>query len=355
MILRFQNPWFLLLLLIWILIVFWKKRASIHQVFVYSNVSEFRKVPLSFAGRMKPFVYGLIYMGMILTIIALARPQKGLEDFRVRSEGIAIAMCLDRSGSMQAMDFFIDKKRVNRLAVVKKVFKDFILGNEEFRGRPDDLVSLIAFGGFVDSWCPLTLDHTTLGEMLSMIECPRPPYDKNGRPIRNEIIEQESATAVGDALLCAVDRLKDAKAKSKVIILLSDGVQNTGIITAEEAAQIAKEKGIKVYTIGIGSNEPVPFPFIGPNGEQVFRREILELDESALIHTAKETGGLYFHVNDTNALQKVCEEIDKLERTVHEDRVYTRYVELYRWFLFPGLLALCVGLVLVFTRFRQIP
>ncbi|MDO5580977.1 MAG: VWA domain-containing protein [Planctomycetia bacterium] len=355
MILRFQNPWFFSLILIWILIVFWKKRSSIKQVFVYSNISEFQQIPRSLAARIKPFVYGLISLGILLMITALARPQKGLEDFRVRTEGIAIAMCLDRSGSMQAMDFFIDKKRVNRLDVVKKVFKDFIIGNKEFRGRPDDLVSLIAFGGFVDSWCPLTLDHATLGEMLSMIECPRPPFDKYGRQIRNEIIQQESATAIGDALLCAVERLKDAKAKSKVIILLSDGVQNTGVITAEEAAKIAKDKGIKVYTIGIGSNEPVPFPFVGPSGEQVFRREILELDENALKGIAKDTGGLYFHVNDTDALKKVCEEIDKLERTVQEDRVYTRYIELYRWFLLPGLLALCTGLVLVYTRFRKIP
>ena len=355
MIFRFQNPLFLIFLAVWLLMIYrWYSRRQ-RQVFIFSSLREIGNVPCSLASRLKPFVYGLIWLGGILLILALARPQKGREEFRVRTDGISIAMCLDRSGSMQAMDFVIDRHQVNRLEVVKKVFRDFILGSKGFAGRQNDLVSLIAFGGYVDSICPLTLDHQSLAEMLTMIECPKPPMDRNGRPIDSPVLEQESATAIGDALLTAVNRLKESKSKSKVIVLLSDGVQNTGIVTAEEAAKIAKEFGIKVYTIGIGTNGPVPFPSYTQDGQVVYTREILELDEKTLRAIAKETDGKYYHVDDTDALKNVCAEIDQLEKSSIESRSFTKYNELYKYFLLPGLGFLCLGLCLVFTRFRRIP
>ncbi len=353
---QFQNPWFLLLFVLWILVLYLYNGQKKFRVFVYSDISQFRNIPQGWVSRLKPLVNFLINLGIACLIIALARPQQGREDYRVRTEGIAISVCLDRSGSMQAMDFFIDKKRVDRLEIVKKVFRDFIVGNKDFPGRPDDLVSLVAFGGFVDTICPLTLDHETLAQMLDMIKTPKPLIDRRGNPIRSDILDQESATAIGDALMTAIDRLKTTKSKSRVIILLSDGVQNVGVATAQEAAKIASDHGIKIYTIGIGTNKPVPFPVYGPSGTiQGYSQELLQLDATTLKEVADKTSGLYFHVEDTNGLKKVCEEIDKLERTTFEDRVYTRYNELYRYFLLPGLLMLCTGLILVFTRFRRMP
>lgn len=355
MIFRFQNPLFLILALVGVAVLYWHMRKRNRQVFVFSTLSEFSGLPGSWADLLKPFVRGLVWVGVFLLVIALARPQKGREEFRVRTDGIAIAMCLDRSGSMQAMDFVVDRRQVNRLDVVKKVFRDFILGDKKFEGRKNDLVSLIAFGGYVDSICPLTLDHQSLTEMLSMVECPKPLVDREGRPIRSSVLEQESATAIGDALLTAVNRLKESKSKSKVIVLLSDGVQNTGIVTAEEAAETAREFGIKVYTIGIGSNGPVPFPSYTPDGRVVYTREILELDEQTLRNVAQKTDGKYYHVNDTDALKNVCADIDQLEKSTIESRSFTRYNELYQYFLLPGLICLCLGLCLIFTRFRRVP
>ena len=352
---RFQSPWWLLLIIPLVLVWYLRNRRNNSCVFVYSNVEALARMPVPIMTRVRKIVPWLFYFGLLLAIVALARPQWGQKDFRVRTEGIAIAVCLDRSGSMQAMDFFLDRKRVDRLTVVKQVFRDFILGNRKLSGRPDDLVSLIAFGGFVDAWCPLTLDHETLAQMLESIQCPTPLIDAQGNFIESKILEEESATAIGDSLMCAIERLEGSKAKSKVVLLLSDGVQNTGVVTAEEAAKIAAKSGIRVYTIGIGTSQPVPFPVYTRNGEKVYRPQILELDEQALRGIADETGGKYYHVSDTEALRAVCSEIDSLEKTTYEDRVFTRYNELYRLFLIPGLACIMLGLVLVQTRFRMLP
>ncbi|MDO5552502.1 MAG: VWA domain-containing protein [Planctomycetia bacterium] len=353
--LRFQNPYWLLLLIPLILVILLRNRRQYGHVFVFSNVSEFTDLPKTFCSQVRFLVPWLFYFGVALLIVALARPQKGREEYRVRRDGIAIAMCLDRSGSMQALDFKLDGKQVDRLAVVKQVFRDFVMGNRDFPGRPDDLIALIAFGGYVDSWCPLTLDHQTLTDMLAMIECPQPLYDRNGNLLGGQVMEEEAATAIGDALISSIDRLRNCKAKSRVIILLSDGAQNTGVVTAQEAAQVAKEFGIRIYTIGIGSSGPVPFPVYGPDGFAGYTKQILELDESTLREIAETADGQYFHVSDTDALRKVCARIDELERTEHEDRAFTKYNELYRWFLVPGALLIFLALALVFTRFRTVP
>lgn len=352
---QFQNPWWLLMMIPPLVIIYLRSRRRNSLVFVYSNVESLQRMPTPWTTRMRKIVPWLFYLGLFLAIVALARPRMGQKDYRVRTEGIAIAVCLDRSGSMQAMDFFVDRKRVDRLEVVKKVFRDFILGGHGLPGRPDDLVALVAFGGYVDAWCPLTLDHDTLAQMLEAIQCPQPLFDEQGNPLRSRILEEESATAIGDALLCAVDRLEGSKSKSKVVVLLSDGVQNTGVVTAGEAAKLAAQAGVRVYTIGIGTNDPVPFPQYIQNGEKVYRPQILELDEQTLRAVAEETGGKYYHVDDTQGLQKVCSEIDALEKTSHEDRIFTRYKELYRWFLVPGLASIFLALILAKTRFRMLP
>ena len=352
---RFQDPWWLLLLiplaLVGCLIYRRQKRTAI----LYSDTTILASLPVTLALRLKRFVPWILYAGMILAIIALARPQKGLEKFRVRSEGIAMEMCLDRSGSMSTEDFKLDGKRVDRLTAVKSVFTDFVEGDEDLglAGRPDDLIGLIAFGGYADAKCPLTLDHAALIKMLDAVEIPKPIRDSTGQEVATDFYKEESNTAIGDALVLAVDRLKDADAKSKVIVLLSDGRSNTGIVEPAEAAKAAKAYGIKIYTIGIGGTQ---------NQTQIVQtryglmQQIIEgVDEDTLKLIAKETGGKYFNATTTGALEKVYEDIGKLEKTENQGKIYKEYAELYNFFLLPGLCLIALQVVLVSTRFRSLP
>jgi Ca-activated chloride channel family protein len=163
------------------------------------------------------------------------------------------------------------------------------------------------------------------------------------------------ATAIGDALATAVDRLKDAKAKSKVIILLSDGENTAGAVTPEEGAEAAKAFGIKIYAIGVGSTGPAPFEVEDSFGRKAYRTQLVRLDEQTLRMLADTTGGRYFNARDTQALEQVYAEIDQLEKTESEGRLYTEYVELYLWFLVPGLCLLILEVILSATRFRSLP
>jgi len=343
---RFQDPWWLLMLIPLALVGYLMYRRQQRTAIVYSDVTILATLPLTMAMRLKRFVPWVLYAGMILAVVALARPQQGLEKFRVRTEGVAMEMCIDRSGSMKADDFTLDGKRVDRLTAVKSVFEDFVEGDEKagLTGRPDDLIGLIAFGGFADAKCPLTLDHKALVTLLDSVQLPKPIIDSAGRQIATRFTEEESATAIGDALVLAVDRLKDSDAKSKVIILLSDGASNTGVVAPPEAVEAAKAYGIKVYTIGIGN--PIAEMRLPPE---------YRMDEATLKMIAGETGGKYFLATNTGALEKVYAEIDELEKTKHEGRVYKEYAELYRFFLLPGLCLIALQVVLVSTRFRSLP
>ena len=351
---RFQDPWWLLLLIPLALIGYLIYRRQKSTAIVYSDTTILATMPVTMAMRLKQFVPWVLYGGMILAIIALARPQQGLEQFRQRSEGIAMEMCIDRSGSMETEDFTLDGKEVNRLTAVKDVFKDFVQGDDKIglQGRPNDLIGLIAFGGFADAKCPLTLDHDALVTVLDSVKLPKPILDSSGRPIAQGMYQEESSTAIGDALILAVDRLKHSDAKSKVIILLSDGASNTGIVTPPEAAEAAKAYGIKVYTIGIGdpnATRTVQTMF-GP-----VRGPAAEMDEATLKMIASETSGKYFLAKNTGALEKVYAEIDKLEKSKNEGRVYKEYAELYHYFLLPGLCLIALQVVLTSTRFRSLP
>jgi Ca-activated chloride channel family protein len=290
-----------------------------------------------------------------MTVIALARPQLGKEEFRVHADGIAIEMCIDRSGSMQAMDFEIDGERANRLAVVKKVFRQFVDGGDGLKGRSDDFIGLVDFGGYAEAKCPLTLDHGALEQMLDLVKIPEPVTDSRGRMINERLLQEDLSTAIGDALTLSVDRLKTVKAKSKIIILLSDGESNAGVVTPEEAANAAKAFGIKVYTIGIGTNDAVPFPAVDPFGRKILVPQMFRLDEATLKMIADTTGGRYYNAQDTESLKKIYAEIDQLEKTESEGRLYTEYRELFEYALFPGLALILAQIVLVSTRFRSLP
>jgi Ca-activated chloride channel family protein len=292
---------------------------------------------------------------MVMLVVALARPQLGRDEFRIRTEGIAIAMCLDRSGSMRALDFPVEGRNVNRLEAVKKVFRDFVSGSGSFSGRQDDLIGLVAFGGFAESKCPPTLDHGTLLEILETVKLPEPILDQRGKVINERLLQEEQATAIGDALTVAVDRLKDLKTKSKVIVLLSDGESNAGVVQPLDAAEVATTFGIKIYAIGVGSTGMAPFPAVDPFGREVLQSQMVRLDEDALRAIAEKSNGKYFNAQDTNALRDVYAQIDQLEKTETEGRVYTEYREIYQWLMIPGLVAVLMELVLMATRFRSIP
>jgi Ca-activated chloride channel family protein len=244
---------------------------------------------------------------------------------------------------------------VNRLTAVKQVFRDFAAGEGELPGRPNDLIGLIAFGGYADSKCPLTLDHDVLLKTLAGVEIPQPVRDTRGRTLNARYLDEEMATAIGDAVTLAADRLRQSEAKSKVVILLSDGANNAGVVDPAQAAEAAKALGIKIYTIGVGTTGLAPYPIIDPFGRRRLIMQRLELDETTLKMMAEKTGGHYFHAKNTEALQEVYAEIDKLEKTVSEGKIYADYREFYQYAMFPGLGLVLLEVLLVATRFRSLP
>jgi Ca-activated chloride channel family protein len=320
-------------------------------------VSDLKGLPITLAQRIRhllPYVYAL---GLCLIVAALARPRAGKAESRISGQGIAIEIVLDVSGSMDAMDFQLDGRDVSRLDAVKHVIQEFVLGSRAsgLSGRPDDLIGLVAFGGFADSKCPLTLDHGALVDIVKSLEIPKPIRDRQGRVINAETLREELATAIGDGVAMGVDRLRGAKAKSKVMILLTDGDSNAGVVDPREAARIAGESGIKLYTIGIGRSGAVPFPQEDAFGNRVLVPAQFKIDEDLLREMAQTGHGRYFHASDSDGLAQVYGEINNLEKSALEATKYSEYTELYRWLAAPGL-AIILGVgILMETRFRSLP
>ena len=352
---RFQSPYFFLLL---IPLVFLVIQCEFRRAFTlnatFSNVTVLRMLPYTLVQRLAKIVPYLLYAGIALWITALARPQFGTEDYRVRAEGIAMFVCIDRSSSMAAIDFTIDQRSANRLEVVKHTLRNFIRGNGTLSGRTDDMIGLLAFGGYVDAHCPLTLDHATLLEMLDQIQLPE-AMSREARQTGVELPVEEGATAIGDALAIAAERLQESNAKSKVILFLSDGDQTFGILSPMEGAEIAQTFGIKVYTIGIGSHGEAPYLFTDIFGRRGTVTYPVSMDEAMLKDIAELTGGKYFNARNTLALEEIYAEIDQLEKTVHEGRIYTQYFELFRYPLLTGSGLLALYVVCICTRFRRMP
>ncbi len=353
--LRFHDPLWLLAAVAIVLLTVYSIGRDRRFTILYSSVDLLRNLPRTGALRLKSFLPWIRMTGLLLVVVALARPQKGLQEFTIGTRGVAIQMCLDRSGSMRAMDFHLDKKQVNRLTAVKHVFRNFVAGSSDLTGRPDDLIGLISFGGFAEGKTPLTLDHGVVLEVLDSIEIPKPVVDRNGAIVNRTLFQEELQTAIGDAVALAVNRLRDSDVKSKVIILLSDGENTAGAVSPEDAAKTAKTFGIKIYSIGVGTTGIAPFPVVDPFGRTVLRRQRVRLDEATLRMLAETTGGKYFNANDTESLQMVYQQIDELEKTKTKGRIYTEYRDLYLWFLLPGILLIVLEVVSSTTRFRSLP
>lgn len=354
---RFESALWLLLLplaggLTWLV-----SRRKRQPSAVFSSIADLKRIPVTAMQRVRR-LFPLFYaIGLCLVVVGLARPQAGKSASRIRGEGIAIELVLDVSGSMEAIDFQLNGQDVNRLAAVKHVVSEFIVGSRALglSGRKDDLVGVVAFGGFADSKCPLTLDHGALVEIVKSLEVPKPIRDRQGRIINETTLNEELATAIGDGVALGVDRVREAKSKSKVIVLLTDGDNNAGSVDPREAAEIAKELGIKIYTIGIGRNGVVPMPQEDEFGRRILVPARFKIDEELLRDIATTTGGTYFNASDSDGLAKVYSQIDKLEKSEFEELKFSQYSELFRWFAGIGLGIVLLINVLLETRFRSLP
>lgn len=328
---RFVHPWYLLAILIplglWLFASRWQRPVFLK----FSLFSRVRSLLALSAGAWMRVDSALLYLALICFIVGIARPQWGRSETEVTSEGIDIMLSVDASGSMAAMDFKLDGEMVNRLTVVKKVLADFI------KGQKGDRLGMVIFGEYAYTQCPLTLDYDVLNQLLDHVT----------------IGIAGDGTAIGDGLALAVKRLKDVAGKSKVVILLTDGRSNAGKISPEKAAEIAKTLGVKVYTIGIGTKGPVPFPQPGIFGNRLVYVD-LDIDEETLEKIAEITGGRFFYATDTKKLEAIYQEISRLEKTQAKVKHYQSYEELYRYFAGLGLGLLLLELGLSSTWLRRL-
>jgi Ca-activated chloride channel family protein len=325
----FANPLYFLLLLLLIPMIgwyIWKLRKSQASVQL-SSIEGFAKAPntLRIYLRHAPFV--LRMLAFTFLVIALARPQTTNKWNTTTTEGIDIVMSLDISSSMLAMDL-----KPDRLEAAKDVAASFI------NGRPNDNIGLVVFAKESFTQCPLTADHAVLLNLLKDVHCGM----------------IEDMTAIGHGLATAVSRLKDSKAKSKVIILLTDGSNNAGEIAPITAAEIAKTFNIRVYTIAVGTMGEAPYPVQTAMGVRIQPIKV-EIDEKVLTQIAQLTGGLYFRATNNKALQEIYQEIDKMEKTKMSVQEYSKRYEEYALFAMIGLAFFLLELLLRYTLLKNIP
>lgn len=333
---RFANPeaFYLLIFLIPICWYYYYREKKKRPAIRYSNVNTIKAVHKSTTAQLRHILIVLRVIGFSLLVCALARPQRGHTHSNITSHGVDINLLLDVSGSMRALDF----KPKNRLTAAKETIKKFI------EKRTSDRIGLVVFGSRGYTKCPLTLDYTILGKFVDDVD----------------FSEIENGTAIGTAIATGASRLQDSKAKSRIMILLTDGENTAGEISPEIAAQAAKELGIKIYTIGIGKGGMVDFPtsqvdpWTGRVHQRVVKREI-KVDEQLLTNIANMTGGKYFRAHDTKKLEEIYAVIDKLEKSKIETKTYTTYSEHFFLWLLSGFIVLLLELILQQTRFRRIP
>lgn len=302
------SPWYLLLLLLLPWFAWRWFRGNRSDVVTLSSTRHAAQLPRTLRQRLLWLPPALSLLAMLLLVLGLARPREGREQTVTDQEGIAIQFVVDKSGSMEATDFRIDGQNVDRLTAIKNVVNKFVLGGDGLEGRLGDLTGLITFARFADSETPLTLDHQFFMSTLNETQIVR--------------AREESGTAIGDALALAVEKLdamdKNGKknVQSRIVILLTDGENNVGQLSPEQAAELAKALGIRVYTIGVGSNGQIPMPTLDPfTGREIVRWAQVSIDEETLTEVAEMTGGQYFRATDTDSLQSVYAEIDKLEKS----------------------------------------
>jgi len=282
----------------------------------------------------------LVAAGVVALAIALTGPRAGDQSARVRRDGIAIMMAVDVSGSMRALDLSEGGREMTRLDAVMQTFERFVLGGDKLGGRPDDAIGLVAFASYAETRSPLTLDHGNLVTAARQVTFAR---------------DEESETAIGAGLELAVQRLAEFKARSKVAILLTDGESNVHDIDEDTAIDDAVKAGIKVYTIGAGTNGVAPIRVRYPDGRSELRQFEVSIDETLLRRIADRTHGQYFRATDHGGLVKIYEAIDKLERTALEEQRFTEYRQFYGGFVVAAMALVVCALVLRGTLLRRLP
>ena len=328
---QFQDPWLFPLLAIIPLLIYrtLKTRPATLHFSSLDSLKTQRRKGVEFLVA-TPLILRCLAIALLVT--ALARPQEGRKSTEILSAGVDILLAIDTSGSMRAMDFEKNHQPVDRLTVVKNVVSEFI-DSREF-----DRMGMVVFGNEAFTQCPLTLDHDILHSFLNKLQ----------------IGVAGDSTAIGSAIGISVKRLKDLESKSKVIILLTDGRNNSGNITPFQAAEIAKTYGIKIYTVGVGTQGQAPFPMSTPFGQKMLMQRVA-IDEESLKKIAKQTGGRYFHATDSDSLKQLYAQSDSLEKSEVKWIDHSEYRELFPLFLIPALLLVLAETVLTQTRLRRVP
>jgi Ca-activated chloride channel family protein len=330
---RFLQPeWFWACALL-PLVLLWRGRRGPVAAIQYPDISLAREVARRTRSRIAGLKWLWPVLAAILMIAGLARPQRLHSNTEVTANGIDIVLLLDVSGSMQALDFALDGQRLNRIAVVKSVVSKFI---DE---RPNDRIGIIAFAASPYLVSPLTLDHDWLQQNLERVN----------------VGVADDGTAIGSAIAAGVNRLRATTAKSKVVILLTDGVNNTGKISPISAAEAARALGVKVYTIGVGVRGKAPIPVRDDAGRMHVIMATVDVDEKTLHAVAEETGGQFYRATDTDSLQRIYEQINRFETSAQTVQKFDHRDELYRWALYPALGLLGLGFLLQQTRYRRLP
>ncbi len=330
---RFQYPELLWLLTLLPLLALWLGRKGGTASIQYSSAELVRAVSRESRSKAGHWMTTLRLLALALLVIALARPQFGRGTTEVQASGIDIVLAVDISGSMEALDFKVRGQPTSRVEVVKSVVAKFI------EARPNDRIGIVAFAGRPYLISPLTLDHQWLLQNLE----------------RLHIGLVEDGTAIGSAIASSVNRLRDQPAKSKIVVLLTDGVNNAGKASPEAAADAARAFGIKVYTIGAGVKGEAPMPVRDRFGNRVMAMVKVDVDEPMLKKVAETTDAQFYRATDVASLESIYSQIDRLEKTTATMKKFEHYNELFAWVLIPGLMVLGAEVLLANTFFRRLP
>jgi Ca-activated chloride channel family protein len=330
----FASPWWLLGLLSIPLLAWLRGQSGRESAFVYSSLTLVKGITELSRSRAGSFLLNLRWFALALFFLGLARPQVAGGQAPLKASGIDIAVAVDLSGSMIAEDFELRGERVNRLTMLKDVLGSFI------EQRTSDRIGLVAFGSEAFIAAPPTLDHDFLRRVLDRLEL--------------GVIDGQQ-TAIGSGLSAAVNRLRELKSKSRIVILMTDGQNNAGSIPPLTAAEAAAALGVKVYTIGVGTRGFAPVPAKDALGRKVYVKQAVDIDEATLKQVADKTGGKYYRAVSTESLRGVYADIDKLEKTEAELKRFAYYDELMSWFVLPGVGLLALEIILGQTVWRKLP
>jgi Ca-activated chloride channel family protein len=331
--LTFAYPWFLLLLLALPAVAWWRARLGKDAAFLYSSVELARGVANIGRSGASRVLEALRWLAVGLFAFGLARPQFVESETSIKASGVDIVVAIDLSGSMESEDFKLAGKQVNRLVIAKDTLKKFI------ERRPNDRIGLVAFAGKAYIAAPMTLDHDFLTMNVD----------------RLQLHSIEEGTAIGAGLAAAVNRLRDLKSKSKIVILMTDGQNTVPKVPPLTAAEAAQSLGVKVYTIGVGTRGMAPFPRTDIFGRRIYDPVRVDIDEETLTEIAKKTGGKYYRADRTETLQQIYDDIDSLEKTEVEVKRFLHIDELFSWLVLPGLGLLLVEVLLGHTVWRKLP